>query len=163
MQYPSPFFSYSLFVPNFDKFRLVKFLLSLYVGFMFRRKLFINLAVILFCGTIAISLPIIVNHLQKPASADTYVADWELVSTFVGKQYQNQLDDYKIWQLELCYHNQVMRTWNEIYQSIQDDPTLVTYDHDIFKLTAYGFCQIKTTTGAPMVVTYQGKSCTLQY
>ena len=129
---------------------------------MLRSKLFINIAIVLVCGTVAISLPIIVNHLQKPANADIYATDWELVSVFVGDRYQDKVDTTAIWQIEQRHGNRVIHTWDEIYAAICADESLISYHHDELKLTRYGFCQIKTTAHFQAVVTYLNQSCLLQ-
>ena len=96
--------------------------------FMLRKKLLINLAIILICGAIALSLPVIVSHLQKPTSASTEeneesttnstTADWQLTSTFVGQKYQDKIDCGVVWQIEQKHGNKVITTWDEIYANI---------------------------------------------
>ncbi|MCQ2382575.1 MAG: hypothetical protein MJ060_01910 [Clostridia bacterium] len=131
---------------------------------MFRRKLTINLIVVLVCGTIAVSLPIIVNHLQKPTHADNgYQIEETLISLFVGDQFQDKLDTYAIWQLELRRGEKVLENWQQIYTTITTDSSLIVYNQDQLKLTNYGLiCRDKQTTAQfQAVVTYQGHSCTL--
>lgn len=130
---------------------------------MFRRKLTINLIVVLVCGTIAISLPIIANHLQKPTHADNYRTSEELISIFVGNQFQDKLDTYAVWQLELRRGEKVLENWQQIYTTITTDSSLIVYNQDQLKLTNYGLiCRNKQTTAQfQTVVTYQGHSCTL--
>ncbi len=137
-------------------------MLSLYVGLMSRRKLFINLAVILVCGTVAISLPVIASHLQTSADATAH-KDYQLTCKFVGSDHHDYCDNYLIWQLELKCGNQIISPWQEIHQSIINNPTLATYDANYLELKTNGFHQIKTTTETPMVVIYDGYRCVLTY
>lgn len=152
-------------VKVFDKFRqnsLVKIALSRYVKFMLRRKLLINLLIVLVCGTVAVSLPIIVNNLQKSRDIVAQTEDWQLVSIYVGNQYKNLRDNYNIWQIELRHGDKVI-PWSEIFATIQNDPTKVDYDTTQLRLleNGDGFVYLTKTTAAA-VVTYQNKSCLLQ-
>ena len=129
---------------------------------MLRRKLLINLLIVLVCGTVAVSLPIIVNNMQKSSNATTPTQDWQLVSIYVGNQYKNLKDNYNIWQIELRHGDKVI-PWSEIFATIQNDPTKIDYDTTKLRLleNGDGFVYLTKTTAAA-VVTYQGKSCLLQ-
>ena len=138
---------------------------------MFRRKLLINLCVVLVCGTIAISLPVIVNHMQKPvqATGQSGSSNWELTSKLVNNNPSN--DICVVWQIECKHGNKVIESWRSIYQAIQQDSSLIDYDTTHLQLTKYGFAyrNLKTTadyqtllqSGYQTVVTYNHHQCSL--
>ena len=129
---------------------------------MFRRKLIINLVVVLLCGIIAVSLPVIMNNLSKPNHAESQSTnnDWQLISINVGNQYCDLLDTTLIWQLECHHGKQVIHNWQQIYQVISTDNSIITYNPKLFCLTAYGLvCLDNKTTEHYSVVTYQNHQC----
>ena len=139
---------------------------------MFRRKLLINLCVVLVCGTIAISLPVIVNHMQRPAQASeqSNKYDWELTSELI--KYDNQANDIcVVWQITCKQGKKTVESWQSIYQAIQQDSSLIDYDTTHLQLTKYGFAyrNLKTTadyqtllqSGYQTVVTYNHHQCSL--
>ena len=151
---------------------------------MLRKKLLINLAIILICGAIALSLPVLVGHIQKPTNASTNTPeensantttptleiDWQLNSIFVGEQYQDKVDCSIIWQIEQKHGNKVITTWDEIYANITATNSL-TYDNEHLTLTRYGLVyrglqtptdhQTLYATGYQSTVIYQDHSCVL--
>lgn len=139
---------------------------------MFRRKLLINLCVVLVCGTVAISLPIMINQMQKPAQATgrSTVPNWELTSKLV-KCSNLPNDICVVWQIECKHGNETVESWQSIYQAIQQDSSLINYDTTHLQLTKYGFAyrNLKTTadyqtllqSGYQTVVTYNHHQCIL--
>lgn len=142
-----------------------------------QKKLVINLMIFLICGTVAISLPIIVNNLQKPTNAstgettaETTVTDWQLVGVFVGDRYQNKMDACVVWQIEQKSGNTIITTWDEIYASISTTNPL-NYDTEHLTLTRYGLVyhgaqtaedyQNLKTADYHSTVIYQNHSCVL--
>ncbi|MBO4726398.1 MAG: hypothetical protein J5598_02230 [Clostridia bacterium] len=148
---------------------------------MLRKKLVINLAIILICGTVALSLPVIVNHLPKTTNASTNTnkencttitpnTDWYLTSIFVGHQYHDKVDCGVVWQIEQKCGDNVIATWDEIYANINTANPL-SYDHENLTLTSYGLVyiglqsdadyQILYASGYQSTVIYQNHSCVL--
>lgn len=130
---------------------------ALYVGNMSRRKLVVNLAVIIMCGIVALSIPVIANHLPKTANADSRQVT--LVSSLTTNDfYENAL----IWQIELRRGEKIIQTWDEIYQALNQHKATLNYDTQTLKLTAHGLVYTKTTKdNYSSVVTYQDYSCRL--
>ncbi len=126
---------------------------------MLSRKLIINAAVICVCAIIAISIPVIVDHLQKPK----YQAEalYQLVSIPVN----DNIHDALVWQLKLYTNHQTVENWDEIYQAIQKDTALIQYNQEYLQLREYGivYHQNQTTSQCdfPLVVTYKGYTCQL--
>lgn len=140
---------------------------------MFSRKLVINLLIVFICGTVAISLPVIVQYQQKPSQASTTqptTAAWVLVCAFVGDTQQEQTDYYLAWQISQKRGNTVIATWEDIYTAISVGNPL-TYDTVHLELTPQGliYRNVNTpedyqklyTTGYTSFVTYQGQTCVL--
>lgn len=122
---------------------------------MSHKKLVVNVAVVVVCAVIALSIPIIANQLQKPANATNNL---QLVCI---KTENNLIDARAIWQLELRSGNKVIKTWDKIYQ----DNANLTYDKQNLQLTSYGLVlPIKQTTegGYHSVVVYQDYRCVLK-
>jgi|GEM_PF-2589551 len=140
---------------------------------MLRKKLFLNLLIILVCGTVALSLPVIASHIQTPTNASTNesTSDWQLVSVFVGNQFENQVDSTVVWQIERRRGKTVLATWDEIYAESNFENT-IQYDDKHLKLTAYGLVydglqspddyQSLYESGYRSTVIYQEHSCILQ-
>lgn len=125
---------------------------------MSRRKLLINIGVIITCGIIALSIPVLANQLSHSAHAASQ-NNTKLVCVAVT----NDLFDTTICQLELHRDNKIVQTWDEIYQSIQNNQTILTYDNTTLKLTIHGLVPIKTTAADfHSVVTYQNYCCELK-
>lgn len=123
---------------------------------MSRQKLVINLSVIIMCGIIALSIPVLVNHLPKSAHAsgnlvlDSVRSDNDLFDTNIG------------WQLVLRRGDKIVQTWDEIYQTIQNHTATLDYDETVLKLTSQGLFYTKTTVdNFSTVVTYQNYHCEL--
>lgn len=126
---------------------------------MNRRKLMINIAVVVICGLIAISVPVLANHFSHTTNANTPVS---LVSVPTNN---HLLDAKAVWQLELRQGDRVIKTWDEIYQSIQAHHTTITYDSNNLQLTSYGLLlpDNKTTEGGyHSVVIYENYQCELK-
>ena len=140
---------------------------------MLRRKLMINLLVIVLCGAVALTIPVIVNQLQKSADAAINPNDPSviLVSEFVGDSYVDLGDTCVVWQICLKRGNTVVVTWDEIYQAAITRNAL-SYDREHLKLTRYGLCytgihsaddyQKLYDTNYHSYVNYQGRTCLLQ-
>lgn len=129
---------------------------------MFRRKLVLNIVIVLICGLIAISLPVIVNHMSRTAHANNQpnTEDWQLVSINVGDQYCDLLDTTLIWQLECRKGKQVVHNWQQIYHVISTTSSTITYNQKLFRLTSYGLVRLNNkTTEHYSVVIYQNHQC----
>lgn len=138
---------------------------------MFRRKLLLNLLILVICGTVAISIPVIVNHWSKPASADGNGQDVTLVSVFVDCTNLDSADSCVVWQIHQKRGDTIVADWDTIYASLNAQNRL-DYDHANLQLTPYGLCfkgihtpadyQNLYDTGYSSNVTYQGQTCRLQ-
>ena len=149
--------------------------------FMLRKKLLINLAIILICGVVTLSWPVIAGHMKKQTNASTNTnkenyttivtnTDWYLTSIFVGHQYHDKVDCGVVWQIEQKCGDNVIATWDEIYANITATNSL-TYDNEHLTLTRYGLVyrglqtpadyQALYATGYQSTVIYQDHSCVL--
>ena len=123
---------------------------------MSRRKFILSLVVVLVCGVIALSLPVIVNHTRKTANANSNQV--HLCSVKID----DNLLDTTVWQIQLFSGNKVIKTWDEIYQAVNDGKATLTYDDENLRLDARGLLLNKTTEGKyHSVVIYQGYHCEL--
>lgn len=138
---------------------------------MFRRKLLLNLLILVICGTVAISIPVIVNHWSKPASAnDNGQTPVTLESVFVDCTNLDFIDSCVVWQIYQKCGDKIVAAWDTIYASLNENP--LEYDHDKLQLTSYGLClkgihtpadyQKLYDDGYSSDVTYQGQTCRLQ-
>jgi len=137
------------------------------------RKLVLNILIFVVCGAVAITVPVLINHLSKPtvtANDDKSVStNCILVSEFVGDDYRFT-DTCIVWQVYLKNGFTVIATWNEIYAALSQHNPLI-YDTEHLALTPYGLCYrgLQTqedydklyNTGYTSSVTYQGKTCLL--
>ena len=127
---------------------------------MFRRKLLINLVIIFVCATVAVSVPIIVKHMEKSTNAASHT-NWELTSTLI----YNHPYDNLTWQVALKSQNRTI-AWKDLNHS------LFEYDTTHLQLTTDGFVCLNTkttadyqaliATGYTPVVTYRGYQCVLK-
>lgn len=123
---------------------------------MSRRKFILNLVVVLVCGVIALSLPVIVNHTRKTANANSNQV--HLCSVKID----DNLLDTTVWQIKLVSGDKVIKTWDEIYQAVNDGKATLTYDNENLRLDVRGLLLKKTTEGKyHSVVIYQGYDCEL--
>lgn len=125
---------------------------------MSRQKLVINLVVVLLCGIVTISIPVLVNHIH-PINADTQ--DYQLVSI---TNFDNTLDVDVIWQIELRRGNLVIETWEQIYTAITNHGAELKYDNKNLQLTRHGLAYHKTKTTEQRyhsVVTYKNYTCSV--
>ena len=138
---------------------------------MFSRKLLFNLLLVLICGIVTISIPVIVRYQQNSARASTNqtnTTNWFLTCEFVGNQ--EQIDAYLVWRIYQKCGNTIVADWEDIYASINATNPL-TYDTVHLKLTPQGlvYRDINTpedyqklyATGYSSFVIYQGKTCRL--
>ncbi len=137
------------------------------------RKLVLNILIFVVCGAVAITIPVLVNHLSQPSvSANNNTPTTNnsiLVSEFVGDDYR-LTDSCVVWQVYLKSGATVVATWDEIYVALSQHNPLV-YDTEHLELTPYGLCYrgLQTqedydklyNTGYTSSVTYQGKTCLL--
>ena len=140
---------------------------------MLRRKLAANLLFIVICGAVALSLPVLIQSLQKSAAASgTQSADdWTLVSIFVGDRHQDKVDSCVVWQIQK-QRGDIVITWDEIYAAITKSNPLTYTDTEHLTLTSHGIVyrgirsaadyQILLDSQYTAKVTYQGLNCTLQ-
>ncbi|MCM1404148.1 MAG: hypothetical protein NC133_01395 [Prevotella sp.] len=139
---------------------------------MLRRKLFLNLAILLLCGSVALSIPVLVNHWKQPANAsDQNDCGLTLVSEFSGTGSAHATDACVAWRLCLQRGASVVTTWDEIYADYLHGGTL-SYDQKHLKITAYGLCYRDIHTAEDYqklfasqycsYVIYQGQTCLLQ-
>lgn len=137
---------------------------------MSRRKLLTNIVLVLICGTITLSIPVIVKQFQKPtdAASNPNANGWVLTSIFIGDHYQNLVDSCAVWQIEK-HHGDTVITWPEIYVALGPGNPLTMADENLL-VSAYGIIypnlngtdyQALLATGYRTTVTYQGLSCTL--
>ncbi len=138
---------------------------------MFRRKLVINLLIIVLCGTVVLSIPVLAQHMQKSANAASDHDKLTLVGKFVDGSCLNTVDYCAVWQICQKRGNTVVATWDDIFASIGPyNP--ITYDREHLQLTPYGFCYREIYTAADYqklcdsnyysYVTYQGQTCLLK-
>lgn len=138
---------------------------------MLLRKLIINLIVFIVCGTIALTIPVLVNHFKQKAvaasSSPSNPNTYKLTSCFVGDQ--NLFDDTRVaWQISLTDKTRLIADWTAIYQDACCNHNLI-YDVENLVLTAQGlvyrgvlnqadyeslYAQRYTST-----VTYKGYTC----
>ena len=135
---------------------------------MLRRKLVLHLLIIVLCGTVILSVPVIADHLQKSTQAtdnQSTLATWVLVSVYVGDRYQNMLDAIGVWQIEKRFGDTVVAQWEEIYAAISPSNPLI-YDDENLTLSPYGLIYRSSAaalTGYTSTVTYQGRTCVLKF
>lgn len=108
------------------------------------------------CGVIALSIPVLVNHIPESAHASG-----QLVLDSVRSD-NNLFDTAVSWQLVLRRGDKIVQTWDEIFQTIQNHTATLDYDDTVLKLTNRGLFYTKTTEGNfHSVVTYQNYRCEL--
>lgn len=125
---------------------------------MLRRKLMINLLVIIISGIVILSIPVIVNHLTKSTQAATdQTNNYTLVSEFVGDRYQDVMDCNWIWQVCQMSGDTVVTSWEKIYQNVQ----FLQYD-PVLQITEAGLCYKGKNPNYYSYVTYQGQTCLIK-
>ena len=96
----------------------------------FWRNLIINAVVILICGTIAITLPILLNSSNSDAASeldtdlDNPQATLQCIN--VDEEYRDTSDYPHIWQLRLVLNDDIIITWNEIYTTHTNQSSQLT-------------------------------------
>lgn len=135
------------------------------------RKLMINCLIVLICGVIAVSIPVIVNYNQKQASATNNQSNIKLVCEFVGDKYPDASDSGIIWQIYQKSDNKIVMTWDEIYTIVSKKNTL-QYDQENLIITSKGltFRNIHTPAEYQALynsnycssVTFQGQTCLIK-
>ena len=124
---------------------------------MLRKKLVINLVVVIVCGIIALSVPVIANQLQKPTKAIDS-------ATLIYYPVNDNLHDATYWQLELRTDQTTVATWKQIYDSVLKQPSLLRYDQDKLQLQSYGLVNKQTTAdNTPTVVYYKQYYCEIKF
>lgn len=142
---------------------------------MFRRKLMINLAIVLVCTAVALTIPVIIKNQPKAnysANNDnaTSTMSYQLVSKFVGDEYAHT-DNNLVWQVYQVQNGLIVNDWQAIYQALNQHNQLI-YDTTNLSLTPYGlrFRNLDTAedyanlyaNGYSSIVTYQGRTCIIK-
>ena len=129
----------------------------------------INLAVILLCGVVALTIPVLIGSSYATSANPNGTPDWTLVCTYVGDDYQKMIDYPVIWQIEQRRGNTILATWDKFYHNLAIYP--IVYDTAYLEITPYGLCyrgleswedlRKLHTRGYSSLVTYRGQTCTL--
>ena len=93
------------------------------------RNVAINAIVVLICGAVAITLPILLNSnsdATPSSNADLNNPKATLQCINVDEEYRGTSDYPHIWQLRIVLGDETITTWNEIYTTYTNTPSQLT-------------------------------------
>ena len=139
---------------------LVLMLLKKYAARQWK-VLLLNIAVVAVLGTIAITIPHLID--QEPAAADAQPSPVILACRLLTVD--NTITDYPYyWQIYQHQDEQVVTTWEDIYQAYCQNQTVLTVSEGL-KITAQGLIYTKPLTGDKIIgwACYQGNQVVVRF